>query len=61
MVASTPIDGAHYAIDIIGGIVVAIIAISLTNRATRWVKQIQTRCRNTMACRFPADSRYQRN
>lgn len=32
MIASTPIDGAHYAIDIIGGIVVAIVAIGLATR-----------------------------
>ncbi|WP_438276842.1 phosphatase PAP2 family protein [Nitrobacter sp.] len=34
MIASTPIDGAHYAIDIIGGIIVAIIAIVLTTYVT---------------------------
>ncbi|MEH6951944.1 phosphatase PAP2 family protein [Nitrobacter sp. NHB1] len=39
MVASTPIDGAHYAIDIIGGIGVAIIAIGLTNRMTRGIEE----------------------
>jgi membrane-associated phospholipid phosphatase len=40
VIASTPIQGAHYFIDLIGGVIVAVIAICaaalLTRHAPRW-------------------------
>ena len=35
-IAATPVDGGHYLVDVLGGVVIAIVSIAVAVRAVRW-------------------------
>jgi PAP2 superfamily len=55
MIASTPVTGAHYVIDVIGGIVVAVISIKLACRSSE-ILSLRPSIWKTLVYRWPSSS-----